>query len=67
MFRKRVGKKENNVWKQMIQPTEDGSLPKLFRLADSSVKETKPTEVSFTVAYWKDKHPYARLVDGEGV
>ena len=45
MFRKRIGKKDNNIWKQVIQPTEDGSLPKLFRLADASIKETKPKEV----------------------
>ena len=67
MFRKRIGKKENNVWKQVIQPTEDGSLPKLFRLVDSSIKETKPREVHFKIAYWRDKWPYARLVEDDDI
>jgi len=63
MFRKRTGKKEKNIWKQFVQPTEDPSLPKLFILVDQSIKETKPREVSFKIAYWKEKWPYARLVD----
>ena len=63
MFRKRRGKKEKNIWKQYIQPTEDPSLPKLFLLADQSIKETVSREVLFKIAYWKEKMPYARLVE----
>jgi len=65
MFRKRQGKKEKNVWKQYVQPTEDASLPKLFLQADQTIKETQKREVSFKVAYWKEKWPYARLVEPE--
>ena len=39
MFRKRQGKKEKNVWKQYIQPTEDASLPKLFLLTDQGTEK----------------------------
>ena len=63
MFRKRQGKKEKNVWKQYVQATEDASLPKLFMLTDQTIKETKAREVNFKVAYWKEKWPYARLVE----
>ena len=67
MFRKRIGKKANNVWKQVIQPTEDGSLPKLFRLVEDEehkkIKEIKLRPVNFRIAYWKDKWPYARIVE----
>ena len=65
MFRKRQGKKEKNVWKQYIQPTEDPSLPKLFLLTDQSIKETQKREVNFKIAYWKEKMPYAKLVEPE--
>ena len=65
MFRKRQGKKEKNVWKQYIEQHEDSSLPKLFMLTDQSIKETKKREVNFKISYWKDKMPYARLVDEE--
>ena len=65
MFRKRQGKKEKNVWKQYIQPLEDPSLPKLFVLTDQTIKETKKREVYFKIAYWKEKMPYARLVEHE--
>ena len=43
----------------------DASLPKLFYLVDQSIKETKPRNVQFKIAYWRDKHPYARLVEPE--
>ena len=65
MFRKRQGKKEKNVWKQYIEQHIDSSLPKLYMLTDQSIKETKKREVNFKISYWKDKMPYARLVDEE--
>ena len=63
MFRKRKGNKAKNIWKQYVQSTEDASLPKLFQLTDQSIKETKQKDVSFKIAYWKDKMAYARIVE----
>ena len=47
----------------MIQPIEDASLPRLFMLTDQKIRETKPRDVTFKLAYWKDKWPYGKLVE----
>ena len=62
MKRLRIGKKEKNIWRQIVEPTSE-LLPRRILVNDFKLKETKPKEVTFKLCGWKDKWPLCKLIE----
>ena len=62
MKRTRIGKKENNKWRQVIE-ADELTLPRNIMVNDKKVKQLKEKRVKFQIVGWKNSWCLAKLVD----